>query len=64
MSSFLDNLDVQAAVAQYSSSMEEDSITEMALEPTCPGVGIHCQPSQKPWADYSDSWGEQQPHSY
>eukprot|EP00975_Prorocentrum_lima_P005967 1288920-Prorocentrum_lima.AAC.1 len=27
----------------------------MAQEPTCPGGGIHCQPRQKPWADYSDA---------
>eukprot|EP00975_Prorocentrum_lima_P037801 7952638-Prorocentrum_lima.AAC.1 len=60
MSSFLD-MDVHAAVAQDSSSMKEDSITEMAQEPTCPGVGMHCQPSQKPWADYSDSGDSNNP---
>eukprot|EP00975_Prorocentrum_lima_P047224 9875679-Prorocentrum_lima.AAC.1 len=40
ITSFLDNVDVEAAVDQDSSSMEEDSIPELAKEPTCQGAGL------------------------
>eukprot|EP00975_Prorocentrum_lima_P064369 12897165-Prorocentrum_lima.AAC.1 len=33
----------------------------MAQVPTCPGVGIHRQPSQQPWADYSYSGDHNNP---
>eukprot|EP00975_Prorocentrum_lima_P032560 6838670-Prorocentrum_lima.AAC.1 len=33
----------------------------MAQEPTCPRVGIHCQPPQTSWADYSDAGANNNP---
>eukprot|EP00975_Prorocentrum_lima_P067908 12917691-Prorocentrum_lima.AAC.1 len=33
----------------------------MAQGATCPGVGIHCQPSQTPLTDYSDSGDNNNP---